>query len=109
MALPGGQARRDMIEPPRRQEEDRVMATRDLTRSSGPRGVLPLSEAMNQVFRDAFTSPFGGGAPGLTMSQGVNLYEQDNRFIVQIPLPGVKPDQLTVTARENVVTLQGTI
>src|SRR5438874_11102799 len=85
------------------------MATRDLTRSTGPRGVMPLSEAMNQLFRDAFTGPFGGAAPGLTVSQGVNLYEQDNRFIVQIPLPGAKPDQLNITARENVVTLQGTI
>ena len=42
------------------------MATRDLTRSTGPRGVMPLSEAMNQLFRDAFTGPFGAGAPGLT-------------------------------------------
>jgi HSP20 family protein len=84
------------------------MATRDLTRSTGPRGVMPLSEAMNQLVRDAFTSPFGGG-PGLTASQGVNLYEQDNRFILQVPLPGAKPDQLNITARENVVTLQGTI
>ena len=85
------------------------MATRDLTRSTGPRSVMPLSEAMNQLFRDAFTSPFGGAAPGLTASQAVNLYEQDNRFIVQVPLPGAKPDQLNITARENVVTLQGTI
>ena len=85
------------------------MATRDLTRSTGPRGVMPLSEAMNQLFRDAFTGPFGGAAPGLTVSQGVNLYEQDNRFILQVPLPGAKPDQLNITARENVVTLQGTI
>ena len=85
------------------------MATRDLTRSSGQRGAMPLSEAMNQLFRDAFTGPFGGAAPGLTVSQGVNLYEQDNRFILQVPLPGAKPDQLNITARENVVTLQGTI
>ena len=28
---------------------------------------------------------------------------------MQVPLPGAKPDQLNITARENVVTLQGTI
>src|SRR5947208_7807524 len=85
------------------------MSTRDLTRYTSPRSVMPLSEAMTQLFRDAFTSPFGAGAPGPTVSQGINLYEQDNTYILQIPLPGVKPDQLTITARENVLTLQGTI
>jgi HSP20 family protein len=85
------------------------MSARDRTRYTNPRGVMPLSDAMTQLFYNAFRGPFGAGATAPMAGQGVNLYEQDNRFILQIPLPGAKPDQLNVTARENVVTLQGTI
>jgi HSP20 family protein len=86
------------------------MSSRDLTRYSGSRGgVMPLSEAMSQLFRDAFTSPFGAGVTTMTIGQAVNLYEQDNNYIMQVPLPGIKQDQLNITARENVVTLQGTV
>jgi HSP20 family protein len=38
----------------------------------------------------------------------MNLFETNDSYIVQVPLPGVQPDQLAITARENVVTLQGT-
>jgi HSP20 family protein len=38
----------------------------------------------------------------------MNLFETNDSYIVQVPLPGVQPDQLSITARENVVTLQGT-
>jgi len=62
---------------------------------------------MNQLYRDAFTTSKGIAAAGMTMGQGINLYEKDNSFILQIPLPGAKTDQLNITARENVVTLQG--
>ena len=65
---------------------------------------MPLSEALNQLFRDAFTSP--AGAAGFTAMAGVNLFEKDDSYILQIPLPGVKPDQLNITVRENVVTLR---
>ena len=81
------------------------MAAREMTRYPNPQGVMPLSDAMSQLFRDAFTAPFGDGAG----RQAINLYEKDNTFILQIPLPAAKPDQLTITARENVVTLQGTV
>ncbi|MDB5057522.1 MAG: Hsp20/alpha crystallin family protein [Chloroflexi bacterium] len=84
------------------------MSSPNISRYSGSGGLMPLAEAMNQLYRDAFTTPKGFGAPGTSMGLSVNLYEKDNSFILQIPLPGVKPDQLNITARENVVTLQGT-
>ena len=36
-----------------------------------------------------------------------NLYESDESYILQVPLPGVKVDELEITARENVLALQG--
>jgi HSP20 family protein len=84
------------------------MSSPNLSRYSGSGGLMPLTEAMNQLYRDAFTAPKGFGVPGMSVGLSVNLYEKDNSFILQIPLPGVKPDQLNITARENIVTLQGT-
>jgi HSP20 family protein len=81
------------------------MSNRDLTRAVGSRGMTPLNEAVNQLFRDAFTLPVGFG--GASSTAGVNLYETTNSYVVQVLLPGVNPDHLTITARENVLTLQG--
>ena len=76
-----------------------------VARNIAPYSIMPLSEAVSQLFRDAFTSPFSGG----TMSGlPINLYERDDSYLLQIPLPGARADQLTISARENVVTLQGT-
>jgi HSP20 family protein len=72
--------------------------------------MTPLSEAIDRLFRDAFTWPraFGEafGPPGGGGMAG-NLYETDESYILQVPLPGVKVDELEITARENVLTLQG--
>jgi HSP20 family protein len=73
-------------------------------------GMTPLSEAIDRLFRDAFTWPrsFGAafGPPGGGGMAG-NLYETNESYILQVPLPGVKADELEITARENVLTLQG--
>ena len=82
------------------------MSNQDQSRRT-PRHSVPLSDAMNQLLRGAFTSPFGLAA-ATTLSAEMNLYETNDSYIVQVPLPGVQPDQLSITARENVVTLQGT-
>jgi HSP20 family protein len=48
------------------------------------------------------------GAFGLTPGLSANLYEHNGSYILQVPLPGAKPDQFTITARDNVVMLQAT-
>ncbi|MCA1598689.1 MAG: Hsp20/alpha crystallin family protein, partial [Chloroflexi bacterium] len=82
------------------------MSNRDTTRYN-PRGLTPLNEAMGQLFRDAFTAS-GGGALVPATGLGLNLYETDEGYLLQALLPGVNPDALTITAQENVLTLQGT-
>ena len=82
----------------------------NITRYNQPMGVTPLSEAIDRLFRDAFTWPrsFGAafGPPGGGGMAG-NLYETNDSYILQVPLPGVKADELEITARENILTLQG--
>ena len=81
------------------------MSNRDTTRYN-PRGLTPLNEAMGQLFRDAFTTSGGSLVPATGL--GLNLYETDEGYLLQALLPGVNPDALTITAQENVLTLQGT-
>ena len=81
------------------------MSNQDLSRRT-PRHSVPLSDAMNQLLRGAFTSPFGLAA-ATTLSAEMNLYETNDNYILLVPVPGVKPDQLSITVRENVVTIQG--
>jgi len=38
---------------------------------------------------------------------GSNLYETDQGYVLQVALPGVKADDLEMTARANVLTLRG--
>ncbi len=82
------------------------MANQDLARytTSGP---MPLTDAINQLMRDAFTAPFGFGAISKVLA-GMNLYETADSYIVQVPLPGMQLNQMNVSVRENILTLQGT-
>lgn len=71
-----------------------------------PRNPMPLTDAINQLMRDAFTAPLALGAVS-ALAASMNLYETNDSYILQVPLPGMKPDQLNITARENMVTIQG--
>lgn len=82
----------------------------NITRYNQPLGLTPLSEAVDRLFRDAFTWPRGFGdafttAPAAGL--GSNLYETDDSYIMQVLLPGVKSGELEITTRDRVVTLSG--
>ena len=83
----------------------------NITRRNQPTGAMPLSEAVDRLFREALTWPrtsddaFGA----MTRFGGLssNLYETRDSYIMQVVLPGVRVDELEITAHENVLTLRG--
>ena len=83
----------------------------NITRYNQPTGFMPLSEAVDRLFRDAFTWPrmFGDAFGAISRFGGLssNLYETRDSYIMQVLLPGAKVDELEITARENVLTLRG--
>ena len=85
----------------------------NITRYNQPMGLVPLSEAVDRLFHEAFTWPqvFTNGFSGFPVRSsfglGSNLYETGESYIMQAMLPGVKVDELEITAHDNVLTLRG--
>lgn len=66
---------------------------------------LTLRHMMNRLFQDAFVSPRAerparqGGA--------TNIYEEGEKLVVTVQLPGVKPEDVDVTLANGVLTVRG--
>ena len=68
--------------------------------------MLTLREAMSQLFEDSVVSPnklsrASGFAPALDLS------ETEDSFVVEVALPGLKPEDVHVTFENNVLTIKG--
>lgn len=64
--------------------------------------VVSLREAMDHLFEDSFIS-----RPGLgTRAMNANLYETQEGFELQIPMPGVNPDDIEITTQQDTVMVK---
>lgn len=81
------------------------MADTNITRYNPRDDFLSLREAMDRLFEDSFIFPrfvsqFGGrGVPA-------NLFETKEGFVLQVPMPGVKPEDVEVTTHQDTVSLK---
>jgi len=82
----------------------------NLIRYNPAGGMMPLRDAMDRLFQDAFTWP---GTWDRTLS-GVGrvtvpsaLYETAQGYVFQVALPGVHADNLEITAQQNMLVLKG--
>jgi len=55
------------------------------------------------------TSPAEPTRPGLYFTPDVDIFENDTEITLLADLPGVRPDQLTIDLREDVLTLAGDV
>ena len=81
----------------------------NITRYTPTTGMVPLREAMNRLFQDAFAWPTLSVDANVAGGVGIpsNLFEQGDRYIVQVALPGVNAEKLAITAQQNVLELKG--
>ncbi len=77
----------------------------NLTRYNPFSEAVSLREAMDRLFEDSFISPRLTGSFG---GRGVaaNLYETSEGFILQIPMPGVKAENVEITVQQDTVTMK---
>jgi HSP20 family protein len=76
----------------------------NITRYNPFSEVVSLREAMDRLFEDSFISSRtnGLGARGVV----ANLYETGEGFTLQLPIPGVKPEDIEITVQQDTVALK---
>jgi len=77
-----------------------------MTRYEPFSNVLSLREAMDQLLRDSFVAPFSALAQA-TSSLPVDVYETDDAFVVKAFMPGLTPDDLTISVEQQSVAIHG--
>jgi len=79
-----------------------------MTRWDPFESLIPLREAMNRLFEESFIGPrfelftFGG------RTFPIDVYEaQDHKsYVIEASLPGFKPEEITITAEGNALTIK---
>jgi HSP20 family protein len=77
----------------------------NITRYNPFSEVVSLREAMDRLFEDSFISP---RQSNVWNGRGVaaNLYETAEGFTLQIPTPGVKPEDVEITVQQETISLK---
>lgn len=73
------------------------------------RDMVSLREAMDRLFEDSFVGPrwtsLGSAENGATLA--MDIYEDEDAFVITAPVPGVKPDEVEITITGNTVSVKG--
>src|SRR5579883_68849 len=69
---------------------------------------VPLRQVMDRLFQESFLLPSIFDRMGaLGAPSGSNLWETGESYIVQLAMPGLKPDSISCTVEDNVLTCRG--
>jgi len=77
-----------------------------ITRYDPFREGLTLRNAMEQFFSQGFVSPFWMGS-SQSMIVPMDVCETDRGYEVNMALPGVKPEDIELTAQQNTMSVRG--
>jgi HSP20 family protein len=80
----------------------------NLTRWQPVREMVTLRDAMDRLFDEAFTRPWGtlDGWRG-TGGPSIDMYETENDVIIKASLPGLKADDVQINVTGEMLTLKG--
>jgi len=78
----------------------------NVTRYNPFNEVVSLREAMDRLFADSFITPNVGGQFLSNRGTGANLFETSEGFMLQIPMPGVQPENVEITAQQDTLSLK---
>jgi HSP20 family protein len=77
----------------------------NLTRYNPFNEFVSLREAMDRLFEDSVITPRTTGA-FFNRALPANLYETAEDFTLQVPMPGVKPENVDINVQQDVVSLK---
>jgi HSP20 family protein len=79
----------------------------------GDEAFLPMRQVMDRLFQESFLLPSffnalgSSGWGGQMPTAGTNLWETNDSYIIQVAMPGMKPDSISCTVEQNVLTCSG--
>jgi len=76
----------------------------NLIRFEPLREMVTLREAMDRLFDDAFTRPYGTDSLG---APAIDLYQTDEEVVLLASLPGLKADNVQISVTGELLTLKG--
>jgi HSP20 family protein len=71
------------------------------------RETVSLRDAMNSLLQESFVRPSGVSSPTGYSAMPLDLSESENEFVVTAALPGVKPEDVQITAQGDTLTIRG--
>ena len=79
-----------------------------LTRWDPFREMVSLREAMDSLFENALTSPWGGAQQqGASFGLPLDVTENQDAFVIKASVPGVNPEDLDVSVHGDTLTIKG--
>jgi HSP20 family protein len=71
------------------------------------RDFVSLREAMNSLLEDSFARPFSATNGLAARTVPVDIYQTENELVVRAAVPGVHPEDLSISVLNGVLTLKG--
>jgi len=69
-----------------------------------------LRQMLDRLLEDAFVMPTDGGSAGGQQFGGraaMDLYEEGDNLVLEVQLPGLKPEEIDVTIERGALTIRG--
>ena len=71
--------------------------------------VMSLRDAFDRLFENAFTPVMGGSSGTSSAGIATNVWETGDGYQVAMVMPGVNPEQITLTTLGNTITVEGSL
>jgi len=71
------------------------------------RDMISLRDAMNSLLQESFVRPAGLGGGDGPARVPTDVRETEDNFVIHASLPGVRPDDVQITAHGDTVTIRG--
>ncbi len=71
--------------------------------------VMSLRDAFDRLFENAFTPVMGGNSGTSSAGIATNVWETGDGYQVAMLMPGVNPEQITLTTLGNTITVEGSL
>jgi HSP20 family protein len=71
------------------------------------RDALRLRDAMEQLFAQSIVRPNWGSSGTAAMGVSMDVFETEQGYQVKVLLPGVNPEDIELSVRQNTLTIKG--